>query len=931
MRQRSDPALAERLYERAVAAVSAVGGDEEDGLRRAVALLEEALEVAPRDQDMHGRVAIALAENVGRLYRHTEDDALLRRWVKRARRWFKIVPEDDWRMPLYVLAFGVLLYHRARTTDDAQDLGAAIETLETARRSVGRSSGIHGTASAHLSQLRLSNYRGTLDPAELEFALHDAWNVVQGERANPRERYLGLATLAHTLTLRSQLGGDDSDILAAVAYADRALEIAVTGDDRAAAHEVRATAYRHRFGLTGKLADLDEAIVSIQFVIERAGEDPEMQAGSLDSYGNLLFDRYGLTGEADDLTGSIEASRRALSMLSPDSPARVRALGNLGATLAEASQRGRDTTMLDEAIGVSRAGLADADRDPAEEPRLWAQLATSLTLRALGQDPNVDLLDGALDAFDRSEALLSQPGAVPVDYALGRQRRWWPLSDRYLAALLGRAQLASGPGDHPWRYLRRALEVGESAKSRLLTDSIARTSLRPPPEVPSELATTEHYLLSELDHIDAVELAAVGTTPTAERLRLLERRQAVRRHLDDIWADMAAVSEAAGDYVAMRRGGGARGLLDALDAGDPDTAYMAILASSELRSGLRRLVVLAARPGRQEPVFAATDPGADPIPDALQRFVPEVPTDAGRGLRDETWHGPLVALLQPVVAALGWVGSYVISPPVHGRGLPWHVVLERCGWPSEEGPGSVVTVPTLAIASGNAPRAGHAGAGDNPLIRVVRESDSQRAADRGVALIRALAGGSPPQSVVVGNPTGDLRDATEEARQVARALGVEPLLGADATVQKVRSALEVAPVVHLAAHARFESDSPLDSPILLADGTLRARALIETSNRADLVVLSACETAVGGSLAAAEVAGLTHALLRAGTRAVIASLWPVDDASTAFLMRTFYRVRSSGGSNASALAMAMRETRARPGWEQPYFWAGFIATERGGV
>lgn len=92
--------------------------------------------------------------------------------------------------------------------------------------------------------------------------MHDTWNVVQGEGSNPREGYLRLLTLANALTVRSRLGGDASDALAAVEYADLALENATTDEERAQAHAARAIAFRHRFGLTDDLEDIDEAIRS---------------------------------------------------------------------------------------------------------------------------------------------------------------------------------------------------------------------------------------------------------------------------------------------------------------------------------------------------------------------------------------------------------------------------------------------------------------------------------------------------------------------------------------------------------------------------------------------------------------------------------------------------------------------------------------------
>jgi CHAT domain-containing protein len=96
---------------------------------------------------------------------------------------------------------------------------------------------------------------------------------------------------------------------------------------------------------------------------------------------------------------------------------------------------------------------------------------------------------------------------------------------------------------------------------------------------------------------------------------------------------------------------------------------------------------------------------------------------------------------------------------------------------------------------------------------------------------------------------------------------------------------------------------------------------------ADLAVLSSCQSAVAGALVGGEAVSLARTLLRRGIQSVVASLWPVDDEATAFLMGAFYFNRELG--TARALMSAMDMTRQQPQWAHPYFWAGFIAIEKG--
>jgi CHAT domain-containing protein/tetratricopeptide (TPR) repeat protein len=92
----------------------------------------------------------------------------------------------------------------------------------------------------------------------------------------------------------------------------------------------------------------------------------------------------------------------------------------------------------------------------------------------------------------------------------------------------------------------------------------------------------------------------------------------------------------------------------------------------------------------------------------------------------------------------------------------------------------------------------------------------------------------------------------------------------------------------------------------------------------DLVVLSACNTALGEAVPGEGFVGLTQAFFSAGSQRVLGTLWPVDDQATSEWMRRFYLALRSTRSPATALGMAQREMAADPRWKAPYYWAGFV-------
>ncbi|HUN35410.1 MAG TPA: CHAT domain-containing protein [Trebonia sp.] len=184
------------------------------------------------------------------------------------------------------------------------------------------------------------------------------------------------------------------------------------------------------------------------------------------------------------------------------------------------------------------------------------------------------------------------------------------------------------------------------------------------------------------------------------------------------------------------------------------------------------------------------------------------------------------------------------------------------------------------------------------------------------------------QAAVFGDSRENLPAAREEASQLAALLGATPVIGPEVTRERLLHGVADADFVHIAGHAFFSGDDPLESGLQLAGGDILTAAQIFgwQALNASLVTLSGCETGVSANHPGDELIGLVRAFLYARASAVLVSLWPVRDKSTAFLMRRFYERMLADPTvlKADALRHAMLDTMSQPGLGEFYHWASFV-------
>ncbi len=155
-----------------------------------------------------------------------------------------------------------------------------------------------------------------------------------------------------------------------------------------------------------------------------------------------------------------------------------------------------------------------------------------------------------------------------------------------------------------------------------------------------------------------------------------------------------------------------------------------------------------------------------------------------------------------------------------------------------------------------------------------------------------------------------------------------------ATIENVEKAgSEDYQILHFATHGLLNSARPELSGLVFSlydengqkqDGFLTLNDIYNLDISSDLVVLSACQTALGKEVRGEGLIGLSRGFLYAGSTKIVASLWKVDDSATSEFMKLFYKHHLQNGLSASAaLRAAKLELKKIPRYRSPYYWSAF--------
>jgi len=179
-----------------------------------------------------------------------------------------------------------------------------------------------------------------------------------------------------------------------------------------------------------------------------------------------------------------------------------------------------------------------------------------------------------------------------------------------------------------------------------------------------------------------------------------------------------------------------------------------------------------------------------------------------------------------------------------------------------------------------------------------------------------------------------LPEARVEANEIARLYGssARVLVGDSATETAVKQSAGKVSILHLATHGLIDDHAQLYSALVLTpsvgdDGLLEAREIASLPLQADLVVLSACDTAGGQVVSGEGLMGMAWAVMAAGCPRMIGTQWRVDSAAAARLMVAFHKRLSRSNSVAAVsdhLRGAQLELLHSADYSHPYYWAGFV-------
>ena len=635
---------------------------------------------------------------------------------------------------------------------------------------------------------------------------------------------------------------------------------------------------------------------------------------------------------------------RSLALLSADGdpPPLSSAYLRLGLAAVRREQiRGTpdDPSVLALIVADLRHAQETFDSLGAYEGRILSrlELARALRTREEGRAEAIETLERAIEIVEAARGELHLP-SFRATFLGG-----WQVIYGELVDLLATASLVAksrGFRDQAEAYLARSLEVAEQAKARALLDRLAfpaRHEAARAEEPVSALETTVETLEAQALHpasAETIEGSGERGAPAPEETRADLRRA---RFELDLSREATHRSEPPSPIAQPASFESLRAEIDA------ETTVLVYQLGPE-RSWLWRL-----ERDRQE--LHALPPGPD-LEAAARNTHELLPLQAHRGYGKAT-DKALVLLSRLLLSPIDHEITrprLVLVPDGALHLVPFAALpLPTDGSPAPEPLGARHEIVHLPSASTLTALRHRASQSDEPsetrsggialVVDPVFESSDPR------------LGGSPAAEATsprlevtrraLSGRLGRLPATAEEGQRIAAiaeqaGVETETFPGFEAHRELVTGGtLDPFRILHFATHGVVDAEDPALAGLVLSlydaqgqprDGLLRTRDLYRHPLAADLVVLSACRTALGQEIRGEGLVGLADAFFAAGARQLVVSLWDVDDRATAALMTRFYRhLLLHQRGPAAALHHAQAELRHETEWRSPSHWAAFVA------
>lgn len=315
----------------------------------------------------------------------------------------------------------------------------------------------------------------------------------------------------------------------------------------------------------------------------------------------------------------------------------------------------------------------------------------------------------------------------------------------------------------------------------------------------------------------------------------------------------------------------------------------------------------------------------------------------GWSISGRTVHASRLGDADSLAAMLDFMRGTLTSAPANGPDwrlaarkaydsfvLPLHPTESKILMIVADGPLSAIPLETFIAPSQSAPWGATRQFVYGPSASVLLSLEKSGKSDEWKKQMLAVGDpGAPSSSSSMRNASANLPSlpaAAAEARNVAKILGGDALVGNQATLERW---LAHDPgsyrYLHFATHAIMSDVHPQETSLALADGRLDLAAIRRIRLSSELVTLSACETGLGQRVRGEGIIGLPHAFLSAGAKSVVVSLWKVEDSLAAGYMADFYREIRAGRTPAQAM-LAVRAARIASNGRMslPASWAPFI-------